>query len=81
MLGTWSDQARVCWGKVGESGRWLLVVQHLEDSTGIMAGLWQFQPSGPCYSSGLRGEETARAFEGFIAGKYDAGKISLQFAH
>ena len=83
MLNTWSPPARSCWGKTNEEADWLPVVQHLEDAAGVMPEVWRLQPRSirSLLSDSLGGAEAAQAFECFLAGVHDVGKISADFAH
>lgn len=83
MLNTWSPPARSCWGKTNEEADWLPVVQHLEDTAGVMAEIWSLQPRSirSLLADSLGGERAAQTFECFLAGIHDVGKVSADFAH
>ncbi|CAG7574690.1 CRISPR-associated endonuclease/helicase Cas3 [Barrientosiimonas humi] len=81
----WSEAARSVWGKTDrDTGSWMPLVQHLEDSAAVAGFLWDewLAPnvrrviSEPLPS----GEADGRALLTFLAGIHDLGKASPAFA-
>lgn len=93
----WSPAATSVWGKTnafeirarrarGEAddlpAEWLPLVQHLQDTAGVAAHLFDRLPrliKQDITDSFGHGEESARAFVSLIAGIHDLGKVSAGF--
>lgn len=83
MLEPWSAAARSCWGKTDpKTGGWLPLVQHLEDSAGVIRALWTKQPANirALFTDTFGGTDEATAFLSFCAGVHDLGKASTHFS-
>lgn len=75
----WSVQARSIWGKTdAESGLWLPLVTHLEDTARVMDLFWETLPPAIVrpYTLWAGTDIRARSLLRFIAGVHDVGKAS-----
>lgn len=78
-----SSRARSLWAKSGDETGWLSLPQHMIDSAGVAAGLWEFWASASLREScaracGLNEVETG-ALISWLAGVHDIGKASRKF--
>ncbi len=82
----WSEDARSVWGKLDpESGSWMPLVRHLEDTAAVAGWLWdEYLPSVTrtfiADSMAAESGAEARSLAMWLAGIHDVGKVSPPFA-
>lgn len=78
-----SSRARSLWAKSGDETGWLSLPQHMVDSAGVAARLWEYWASASLRASCARachlGVEETGILLSWLAGTHDIGKACRRF--